>query len=185
MQDRDEKCLKNIDRSRTNVDSIKKVQHMAKYRGCEDVKEILYFVDCASRYNRVKKKQLDTQLILSKFRQPLHVSDVSRPIIRRYNRMYTYRGWRNILRISCASSWSFFTRCKWELCSCWLISAAGFCKYGNAKSGSVGGGRGGFTELEVQPSIFSLYLVTIFGFVSFYAYSHKIWTKCRLVYSIK
>jgi hypothetical protein len=32
----------------------------------------------------VKKKQLDAQLSI--FRQPLHVSGVSRPIIRRYNR---------------------------------------------------------------------------------------------------
>jgi hypothetical protein len=37
-------------------------------------------------YNRVMKNQLDAQLILYIFRQPLHVSDVSRPIIRRYNR---------------------------------------------------------------------------------------------------
>jgi hypothetical protein len=35
-----------------------------------------------SRYNRVKKNQLDAQLILSIFRQPLHVSGVSRPIMR-------------------------------------------------------------------------------------------------------
>jgi hypothetical protein len=39
--------------------------------------------------HRVKKTQLDAQLILSIFRQPLHVSDVSRSIIRTYNRMYT------------------------------------------------------------------------------------------------
>jgi len=37
----------------------------------------------------VKKNQLDTQFILSIFCQPLYVSGVSRPIIRRYNRMYT------------------------------------------------------------------------------------------------
>ena len=36
---------------------------------------------------RVKKNQLDAQLILSTFRQSLHVSGVSRPIIRRYNHM--------------------------------------------------------------------------------------------------
>jgi len=42
--------------------------------------------------NRVKKCQLDAQLILSIFRQPLHVSGVSRPIIRRYNRIYTAIG---------------------------------------------------------------------------------------------
>ena len=49
-------------------------------------------VDRASRYNRVKKNQLDAQLILSIFRQPLHVSGVSRPIIRSYNQMYTTVG---------------------------------------------------------------------------------------------
>jgi len=40
----------------------------------------------------VKENQLDAQLILSIFCQPLHVSGVSRPIIRRYNRMYTTIG---------------------------------------------------------------------------------------------
>jgi len=42
--------------------------------------------------NCVKKNQLDAQTILSKFRQPLHVSGVSRHIIRRYSRMYTKIG---------------------------------------------------------------------------------------------
>jgi hypothetical protein len=108
---------------------------------------ILCFVDRAYRYNFCKEKPTDAQLILSIFRQPLHVSGISRPIIRRYNCMYTTigtyyslrmtvccpgwigkiqpgqqtalmtgldtpetcRGWRNILRISCASSWFFFT----------------------------------------------------------------------------
>jgi hypothetical protein len=45
-----------------------------------------------SQINRVKKNQLYTQLILSIFRQTLHVSGVSRPIIRRYNCMYTTIG---------------------------------------------------------------------------------------------
>ena len=36
-----------------------------------------------------KKKQIDAQLILSIFCQTLHVSGVTRPIIRRHNRMYT------------------------------------------------------------------------------------------------
>jgi hypothetical protein len=36
--------------------------------------------------------QLDVQIILSIFCQPLHVAGVSRPIIRRYNRMYTTIG---------------------------------------------------------------------------------------------
>jgi len=49
------------------------------------IRKILCFVDRASRYNRVKKTHLDAQLILSIFRQPLHVSGVSRPMIRRYN----------------------------------------------------------------------------------------------------
>jgi len=47
------------------------------------------FVENAYRYNYCKENQLDAQLTLSIFRQPLHVSGVSRPIIRRYNRMYT------------------------------------------------------------------------------------------------
>jgi len=38
--------------------------------------------------NRVKKDQLDEQLIHSTFRQILQVLGVSRPIIRRYNHMY-------------------------------------------------------------------------------------------------
>jgi len=42
--------------------------------------------------NHVKKNQLDAQLILSIFRQPLHVSGLSRPIIRRYNHIYTTVG---------------------------------------------------------------------------------------------
>jgi hypothetical protein len=50
--------FKSIDRSRTNVEGIKKGQHSAKYKGCKEVKEILCFVDRASRYNHVKKKQL-------------------------------------------------------------------------------------------------------------------------------
>jgi len=53
---------------------------------------LLCSVHHASRYNRVKKNQLDAQLILSIFRHPLHVSGVSWPIIRRYNRMYTKIG---------------------------------------------------------------------------------------------
>jgi len=50
------------------------------------------FVGRGSRYNRVKKNQLHSQLIFGIFRQSLHVSGVSRPIIRRYNRMYTTIG---------------------------------------------------------------------------------------------
>jgi hypothetical protein len=58
----------------------------------EWLKLFYVFVNRASRYNRVKKNQLDAQLILSILHQPLHVSGVSRPIIRRYNRMYTTTG---------------------------------------------------------------------------------------------
>jgi hypothetical protein len=54
--------------------------------------QISWFVDHASRYDRVKKNQLDAQLILSIFRQTLCVSGLSRPIIRRYKRMYTTVG---------------------------------------------------------------------------------------------
>jgi len=39
-------------------------------------------------YTRVKKNQLDEQLILSIFLKPLHVSGVSRPINRTYYLMY-------------------------------------------------------------------------------------------------
>jgi len=53
---------------------------------------VLCFVDRASRYNCVKKNQLDAQIIFSILRQPLRVSGVSSPIIRRYNRMYTTTG---------------------------------------------------------------------------------------------
>jgi hypothetical protein len=53
---------------------------------------VLRFADRASRYNRVKKNQLDSQLILSTFRQSVHVSGDSRLIIRPYNRMYTKIG---------------------------------------------------------------------------------------------
>jgi hypothetical protein len=53
---------------------------------------ILLFVDRASRYNRVMKTQLGTQLISSIFRQRLLVSGLSRPIIRRYNHMHTTIG---------------------------------------------------------------------------------------------
>ena len=42
--------------------------------------KIKCFVDRQSPYNRVKKKRLDTQLILTIFRQLLHVSGVSRRI---------------------------------------------------------------------------------------------------------
>jgi len=43
-------------------------------------------------HHHVKKNHLEAQLILSLFHQPLHVSGVSRPIIRRYNRIYTIFG---------------------------------------------------------------------------------------------
>ena len=42
---------------------------------------ILCSVDRASQYNRVNENQLDAQLILSIFRQPLHASGTFRPII--------------------------------------------------------------------------------------------------------
>jgi hypothetical protein len=56
-------------------------------------------------YNRVKKNQLDSQLILSIFRQPLNVSDVSKAIIRRYNRMYTAIGTYYYFLDDCYPGW--------------------------------------------------------------------------------
>ena len=55
---------------------------------------LVCFVDRASPYNCLNKNQLDAQPILSTsiFRQPLRVSGVSRPIIRRHNCMYTIIG---------------------------------------------------------------------------------------------
>jgi hypothetical protein len=54
-----------------------------------------------------KKNQLNAQLILSIFRQPLHVSGVSRPIIRRYNRMYTTIGtYYPYLVTACCPGWA-------------------------------------------------------------------------------
>jgi len=56
----------------------------------------------------VKKNQLDAQLILSTFRQPLHVSDVSRPIIRRYNHMYTTTGiYYSFYTTVCCAGWNW------------------------------------------------------------------------------
>jgi hypothetical protein len=50
---------------------------------------------CPSRnypVGQCKENKLDAQLILSIFRQPLHVSGVSRLIIRRYKCMYKTTG---------------------------------------------------------------------------------------------
>ena len=52
---------------------------------CSTSFTFLCSVDRSSRYNSEKKNQLDAQLIFTIFRQHLHVSGVSRPIIRRYN----------------------------------------------------------------------------------------------------
>ena len=49
------------------------------------------FVARAFRYNRVKKNQLDAQLIPSIFRQPLHVSGVSTPILLFQNSLHFVR----------------------------------------------------------------------------------------------
>ena len=67
------------------------IQHFKRLKYCLNFLKI-YFDDRTSRYNRVKKPQHDAQLILSIFRQPLHVSGVSRPVIRRDNRMCTLFG---------------------------------------------------------------------------------------------
>jgi len=62
-------------------------------------------VDRASRFNSVKKNQLDIQLILSIVRQPLHVSRASIPIIRRYNRIFTFGTYYSFLD-DCPLSWT-------------------------------------------------------------------------------
>jgi hypothetical protein len=52
-----------------------------------------YLADLLTKEIRpCKKNQHDAQIFLSIFRQPLHVSGVPRPIIRRYNGMYTTIG---------------------------------------------------------------------------------------------
>ena len=52
--------------------------------------EWYYYVQYTLRFgNCVKQNQIDAQFILSIFRQSLHVSGISTPIIRRYNRVYT------------------------------------------------------------------------------------------------
>jgi len=55
--------------------------------------------------NRVKKNQTDAQLILGIFCQPLHISSVSRPIIRRYNRVYTTIDTYYFFLDECLLSW--------------------------------------------------------------------------------
>jgi len=56
--------------------------------------------------NCVKRNQLDAQLIPNIFRQPLHVSGISRPIIRRYNCMYTTIGtYYSFYMTVCCPAW--------------------------------------------------------------------------------
>jgi hypothetical protein len=61
---------------------------------CKFFIRTLFFVFHVAVRNKdcVKKNRLDARLIFSMFRQPLPVSGVSRPIISRYNRMYTTNG---------------------------------------------------------------------------------------------
>jgi len=81
-----------------NVSSVYTYHHKASLKTVY-IKDKYYtlglnFMFCSPciPYNRVKKNQLDSQLILSIFPQPLNVSGVSRAIIRRYNHMYTAVG---------------------------------------------------------------------------------------------
>jgi len=68
----------------------------------------LCFVDRTFRYHRVKKNQLDAQLILSIFRQLLHVSGASRPIINNIQQMVLilFR-WLSVVLVGygCTSWW--------------------------------------------------------------------------------
>ena len=64
-------------------------------KNCLCILCFLYFVDRASGYNRVKKTNLPHNLRIlntSIFHQPLYVSGISRPIIRRCNCTYTTIG---------------------------------------------------------------------------------------------
>ena len=69
-------------------------------------------MDIARRVtNGVKKIQIDAQLFLCIFRQLLHVSGVSKPIIRRYKHLYTtigtyYSFWMTV----CYPGWIRFGR---------------------------------------------------------------------------
>ena len=81
------------------------IKHQA-YRETDNIHFFLCLTDHAPRYNRAKKIQLDAQLFLSIFRQPLYVSGVSRSIIRRYNRMYTTVGtYYSFLMTVCCAGW--------------------------------------------------------------------------------
>jgi len=57
-----------------------------------NIQQIVCSVDRAYRYHRVWRNQIAAQLILSTFRQTLHVSGVSMSIIRRYNCLNTTIG---------------------------------------------------------------------------------------------
>ena len=71
-----------------------------------DNEEFFMFYWPASRYNRVKKNQIDAHIILSIFPQPLQVSGVSRTIIRRYNLMYATIGtYYSFSMTDCCPGW--------------------------------------------------------------------------------
>jgi hypothetical protein len=58
----------------------------------KNISIVIWYLQLGIISKRVKKNQLDAQLILSIFRQTLHVSGVYRSVIMRYNRMYTTVG---------------------------------------------------------------------------------------------
>jgi len=51
--------------------------------------KLFYFARINKPNNHVKKNQLYAQLIIGILHQTVHVSGISMPVIRRYNRMYT------------------------------------------------------------------------------------------------
>jgi len=66
--------------------------------------------------------QIPIQLVLSIFRQPVHVSGVSRPIIRRYNRMYTILTYRVLCEVRAeVCTWCALTYGLkgWSIASLW------------------------------------------------------------------
>ena len=102
---------------------------MTKYKTCR----ISCYVDRSSPYNREKKNQLVAQIILSIFRQPLHVSGVSRLIIRRYKHMCTtigtyYSFW---MTVCCPGwiSWRNIPRITFNNCTLYPHCICVFCVY--------------------------------------------------------
>jgi hypothetical protein len=81
------------------------------------------FVHFKHSWQRVNRNQLDAQfIILSIFRQPLHVLGVSRPIIKRYNRVYTTIGtyYSSYMTVCCPVWIGIYPLWMTVCCSIWI-----------------------------------------------------------------